>query len=98
MTCTWPSTARMKLEAYSFTEAGFCALLRRSGVFEAFWLHQAKELTSCPGEGEYLKPEASPEYDLSNLAGPGVRGRSGRAPYTPRPILFLWKKRIQKTI
>ena len=51
MTCTWPSTARMKLEAYSFTEEGFCALLRRSGVFEAFGFTKLKNLRPARARG-----------------------------------------------
>ena len=33
---------------------------------------------------------------LSDLAGPGERGRSGRAPNTPRPFLFLLEKKEAK--
>ena len=43
-----------------------------------------------------MKPEALPEYDLSNLAGPGVRGRSSRAPNTPRLFLFLLEEKEAK--
>ena len=43
-----------------------------------------------------MKPQASPEYNLSDLAGPGERGRSGRAPNTPWPFLFLLEEKEAK--
>ena len=47
-------------------------------------------------EREYLKPQASLEYDLSDLRGPGERGRSSRAPNTPRLFLFLLEEKEAK--
>ncbi len=48
----------------------------------------ARGFCAQPGRGGYLKPQASSEYDLSNLAGPGVGGGSGRA-HARRPPLSL---------
>ena len=35
-------------------------------------------------------------FDLSDLAGPGERGRSSRAPNTPRLFLFLLEEKEAK--
>ena len=47
-------------------------------------------------ERGYLKPKASLEYDLSDLAGPGVGGHSARAPEPPRAFLFLLEEKEAK--
>ena len=44
----------------------------------------------------FLKLTASPFFILSNLAGPGERGRSSRAPNTPRLFLFLLEEKEAK--
>ena len=43
-----------------------------------------------------MKPEALPEYDLSNLAGPGVGGGSGRAPKPLPAPSFLMEEKMEK--
>ena len=43
-----------------------------------------------------MKPKASPEYDLSDLRGPGVGGCSAHAPEPPRAFLFLLEEKEAK--
>ena len=56
----------------------------------------SRDFSPCPGEGEYLKPQASLFFILSDLAGPSVGGCSAHAPEPPRAFLFLVEEKEAK--
>ena len=56
----------------------------------------SRDFSPCPGEGEYLKPQASLFFILSDLAGPSVGGCSAHAPEPPRAFLFLLEEKEAK--
>ena len=60
------------------------ALPGRSGYFWILQVPARQNFSPCPGRQEYLKPQASLFYILSDLAGPGVRGvRAARTRAVP---------------
>ena len=56
----------------------------------------SRDFSPGPGEGEYLKPQASLFFILSDLAGPSVGGCSAHAPEPPRAFLFLVEEKEAK--